>query len=181
MLKILSPLEMIQRVDVTAKTTGSVFTSGTTGSWVQLETDGSGNPVCNLSSSNAKPAWAVWTEGIRSVSTSSALTTSLGQLQPMSAGGAGFSPDALRTGKVTTLVGKWRGLTDRVDLANYAIGDLLTVATTEGSYGRLTKITTWSGQAYIPYPVAIVRGGPYTSYEYLGQTYTGVYEIECLV
>ena len=188
MLKILSPLEMIQRVDVTAKTGGSVFASGTTGSWVQVESDGSGNPVVNLAGIAAaggqgKPGWAVWTEGVRSVTSAYTYGAGQGQLAPTSVGGAGFSPDAIRTGKVTTLVGKWRGLTDQVETTNApAIGDFLMIST--ATPGKLTKITTYAYSGLNSagnYPVAIIRGGPYTSYSYLGNTYTGVYEIEALV
>jgi hypothetical protein len=186
MLKILSPLEMLQRVDVTVKTTSTVFASGTTGSWVQLVTNG-GNTECQLPTTAGKPAWTVWTEGNRTVDTSS-LPGALGQLTPAWAGAVGFTPDAVRSGKVTTLVGKWRGLTDQVaqDGSTYAVGDLLKVATTAPYIGKLTKITTcaFSGvnaDTMLNYPVAIIRGGVFSSYVYLGQTYTGVYEIENLV
>ena len=182
MLKILSPLEMVQRVDMVV--TANVNTSGYTGSWVQPTVNAVGSYIPSVTGRTAtfpttayKMAYVVWSEGNKRGAT-------LG-----STPNAGYSYDVSNTNKVTTIFGSWRGLTDQVVAGTSTTpGTLLTVATTTANQGKLTELTSVniSGllgavgstlSVFSGIAVARVRNY-YTWFVDAGVTYSGVWEVE---
>lgn len=189
MLKILSPLEMVDRVDVLV--TDTVLASGYTGSWIQPNTAATGQYFPNIATGSRTadftsnpygPSYVIWSEGNKRGAT-------LG-----STPSAGFSPDTANTKKVTTLVGKWRGLTDQVVAGTSTTpGTLLTVFSGLGANaGKLTLLPLHQplvsgvvpGAFVIPHysgiAVAYVRNY-YTWFRDAGVTYSGVWEVESLI
>ncbi len=121
MLKTLSDLTMVQRIDFTTGT-GTLITSGYQGQWLVP-----GSTYATLPTSGQAGAFQIWTEGNRD-------------------GTAGFTPDATNTSKLTVLYGPYRARTDRFNSnGTYAIGTKLTV----GADGNLTpaRFVTVSGGA----------------------------------
>lgn len=189
MLKILSPLEMVERTDVLVSDT--VLASGYTGSWVQPVTNNVGyyfpnagtNRTADFPTSTYKRAYIVWSEGNKRGATLGSTPT------------AGYSPDTANTKKVTTLMGKWRGLTDQIVAGTSTTpGTLLTVVSGMGANaGRLTELPLHipqlsgvvAGSTSIGVPfysgiaVAWVRNY-YTWFIDAGVRYSGVWEIESL-
>lgn len=187
MLRLLSPLEMVQRIDV--KVTDNVLTSGYIGSWIQLATaegavywPSEAQRTANFPTSAYKPAYAIWTEGKKKSATTGVTTYT----------DAGFSPDALQTKKVTTLFGKWRGLTDQVVAGTSTTpGTLLTVSLAAASQGKLAPLVAYNASGLFAYDgatvnvysgiaIAAVRNY-YTWLVHMGVTYSGVWEIESLI
>jgi len=104
MLKIMSDLTKLERIDFTAS--AGFVTSGYQGQWIQPGSSTVAYPTSGV----AGGAFQIWTEGNRD-------------------GTAGFTPDATNNGKVTVIYGKYRARTDRFNgaLSAYDVGTPLTV------------------------------------------------------
>lgn len=115
MLKILSDLNKVERIDFTTGT-GTLITSGYQGQWLVP-----GATYATFPSSGQAAAFQIWTEGNRD-------------------GTAGFTPDATNTSKLTVLYGKYRALTDQFEgvIGSYSIGTELTVS----ENGKLMPVTS---------------------------------------
>lgn len=179
MIKVLSPLEMVQRTDV--KVNDNVLASGFPGSWVQHATAETGyyfpgseasvTRTANWPTSAYKPAYIIWSEGNKRGATLGSTPT------------AGFSPDTGNTKKVTTLFGKWRALTDQVvsSATTQTPGTPLQAVTTGGAnQGKLAAMSTTTASGitlYSGFVHAYVRNY-YTWFVDAGVTYSGVWEIE---
>lgn len=105
MLKLLSDLTQVKRIDFTTGT-GTLITSGYQGQWLVP-----GASVATFPSSGQAGAFQIWTEGNRD-------------------GTAGFTPDATNTSKLTVLYGHYRAKTNRFNgvIGDYSVGTKLTVA-----------------------------------------------------
>ena len=178
MFRPLSPFDMVQRVDVLVD--DGVLTSGVIGSWVEIYqgAEASGGvrwPVnstqrAKLSITPNIPAYVIWTESAKRMTGSYAVPTQLNQ----------FTPDAIYTKKLTTLVGKWRALTNQVTGASTKTPGTILYTAAAASPGQLTGGATFSGMAALGYfPQAVVRNY-YTFLDHMGVTYSGVWEIESL-
>lgn len=120
MLKIMSDLNRVERIDFPTGTT-TLITSGYQGQWLVP-----GATYAVYPTSGQAGAFQIWTEGNRD-------------------GTAGFTPDTANTAKLTVLYGKYRGRTDRFNgnLNDYSIGTKLTVQT-DGDF----EPATGSAQVY---------------------------------
>ncbi len=193
MFRPLSPFDMVQRVDVTVD--DGVLASGLIGSWVTIYTGSEGYKVGAQNTQKARfattsyaPVYVIWTEGNKRGSTVGSNPST----------NPGFTPDALYTKKLTTLVGKWRALTDMVtSSAGTKVPGAYLMPDTSSTSGKLKEcpVSTlnfaatgviggtapgtfyaWSGGI----PCAVVRNY-HTWLEHMGVTYSGVWEIENLV
>ena len=115
MLKILSDLNLANRIDFDASST--IIASGVCGSWVTLSSD-----ELDFPSAATKLAFPIWTESNRD-------------------GTVGWTPDVDTTGKLTVISGYLRGITDQFVKANTAVGDVLEVNTA----GKLAEGTASDG------------------------------------
>jgi len=184
MLRILSPLDMVQRVDV--KVDDGVLASGFIGSWVDLyQAHGGATTTTTRHARFADSAYdrvyVIWSEGNKRGATMG------------SAPSAGFSPDTSQTKRLTTLVGKWRAWTDQISASTGTTPGTLLCPDPSSTHGELMECAAInvSGalgglaaggttlNVYSGLPCAVVRDYVGT-YVHMGVTYTGVWEIESL-
>ena len=189
MFRPLSPFDMVQRVDVTVD--DGVLVSGLIGSWVTIYQGSEGykwgqtnlNQKARFATSTYNPVYVIWTEGMKR-------GTTVGSNPSTLQGTQAYTPDALYTKKLTTLVGKWRALTDMVATGTgktpgtllcpdptSTAGKLMVLPSTNisGLLGTNTTFTVYSGMA-----CAVVRNY-YSWLDHMGVTYSGVWEIESLI
>lgn len=121
MLQILSSLNLVTRMDLTAS--AGVLASGVTGTWVAID---SADHV-DFPSVSGVIAFPIWSESNRD-------------------GSAGFSPDIHSTGNVTVIYGKLRGVTDQF-AGSPAVGDALYVNTS----GKLSAAGSDSTNVVVAY------------------------------
>jgi hypothetical protein len=123
MLKPLSNLTLDTRIEVIASP--GLLASGVTGTWAKLTTpavDGS-MPTADLPTAGGF-AFPVWSESYRDKTAGK------------------WSPDVAATGQLTLIYGKYRAVTDQVDVNNLpAVGDALYV----NAAGKLTTVNTGKG------------------------------------
>jgi len=140
MLKILSSLTLLKRIDVTAD--AWVLASGVTGKWVSISSGSSAKPSAG--------AWAfpVWNESNRD-------------------GSVGFTPDVAATGKVSVIYGKLHGVTDQFT-GTPAAGDALKV-TADGVLATVTPGTSENVVAICLKPAAteVYLGTSYSVIEFV--------------
>lgn len=192
MFRPLSPLDMVQRVDVNVD--DGVLASGLIGSWVTIYgSTGTANEgkkwnagvditKARFASTAYKPVWVIWTEGMKR-------STTVGS-QPADYTSQRFTPDAIYTKKLTTLVGKWRAMTDMVAVGTAKTPGTLLCPDPSSTSGKLmalgsvnisglletdSTMTVYSGLA-----CAVVRNY-YSWLDHMGVTYSGVWEIENLI
>jgi len=188
MLRILSPLDMVQRVDV--KVDDGVLASGFIGSWVDLYQAVGGTTTtttrhARFADSGYDRVYVIWSEGNKRGATMG------------SAPSAGFSPDTSQTKRLTTLVGKWRGWTNQISTGTGTTPGTLLCPDPSSTQGELMEcvamnisgLNAGAGTAapfagltlnvYSGLPCAVVRDYVAT-YVHMGVTYTGVWEIESL-
>ncbi len=149
MFKITSDLNLCTRV--TREFAGTLDDDATSGQWVTIDSDGK---FAAIDAGPAGLAFPIWSEGNRD-------------------GTAGFTPDVKATGKLTTLYGKYRAITDQVAAADYAglaVGDPVVVVS-GGELGALTTPTAEEAAAVVGYISA-----KYASVVHLGTTFTNCVE-----
>lgn len=129
MFKIYSDLTQVLRKEYNVAVTGAgqVLSSGVTGSYVTLDSDG--NAI--LTSTATGLAWPIWNESYRSGALGS------------------FTPDVVNSKRVSVIVGKIFATTDQFTGETISRGDALTT----GAGGKLIKATLSSHDPIVAYCV----------------------------
>ena len=151
MLRLTTDLIKPQPLDM--ETIAGWVNSGYQGTWVTLNSSNKLVRTTVQAASGITPAWAVWTES----------------KYKKESDGAGYTPDATQTLKLTVLIGHYRALTDQYDTDGGApaIGSYLGASTS----GKLTVISGAPPAKAVAQCIKVaaaydVRGVSYTMIEY---------------